>query len=183
MTDIKELKPRLLKTVDYLKDQLKKIRTGRANTALVENIEVEVYGSKMPINQLATVSVPEARSILIAPWDKNNIEVISKAIQAAEIGINPSVAEESIRINLPPMTEEKRKDLVKVVKDNMEKARVSVRNIRKEYVQYVDEGLRESLISEDAAERKRKEIDDVVKEINEKIEKMGEDKEKEIMTV
>lgn len=178
-----EIKKRAQKSLEYLKEQLKGIRTGRANAALVENIEVEVYESTMPLKQLATISVPEARSILIAPWDKTTLEPIEKAILKAEIGVTPSVGDDSIRINLPTMTEEKRKELVKVVKDELENARVSVRNIRKELLQELEKTNDEENVSEDDEKRQREEIDQAVKKINEEIEEIGEKKESEIMSL
>ena len=180
---IVKLKPRLQKTVDYLRDKLKQIRTGRANTAIVENIKVEIYDSQMPISQLATISVPDARTILVAPWDKTVLEPIEKALQKADIGGTPSVGEDSIRISLPEMSEERRKELVKVVKAEVEKARISVRNIRKEFIQDVDQKAQDGVLPEDAKDRIRKEIDDMVKEFNGQIEEIGEKKESEIMTI
>jgi len=177
---IDDLKKRLQKTLEFLKEKLKQIRTGRANIALVENVQVEAYGAKMPMNQLATITVPEAKTILITPWDKANVELIVKAIQSADIGINPSVEGESVRLVLPPMTEERRKELVKVVKDELELGRISIRGARKEILQMLDktEGM-----GEDEKERIEKQVDEEVKKANEEIERIGEAKEAEIMSL
>ena len=177
---IDELKKRLQKTLEFLKEKFKQIRTGRANIALVENVQVEAYGTKMPMNQLATITVPEAKTILISPWDKANVELIVKAIQSADIGINPSVEGESVRLVLPPMTEERRKELVKVVKDELETGRISVRGARKETLQALG---RQEGMGEDEKERIEKQIDEEVRLANEEIERIGSAKETEIMSL
>lgn len=178
MTD--ELKKRLAKSLEFLREKLKQIRTGRANIALVENVSVEAYGTKMPLNQLATITIPEAKMIMISPWDKANLELIVKAIQKAELGINPVVDGDSVRLVLPPMTEERRKELVKVVKDELENSRISVRNARKEALQALDhqEGM-----GEDEKERIEKQVDEEVKKANEEIERLGTTKEAEVLSL
>lgn len=175
-----DLKKEITKTLDFLKERLKQIRTGRANTAIADNIQVEVYGTKMPLNQLATLTVPEAKTILISPWDKSNLGIIAKAIQASDLGINPVVEGDSIRLTLPPMTEERRNELVKVVKDELENARVSIRNERKKALQALE---RDSAESKDAKERIEKQIDEDVGKANEEIGRLGEAKESEITSL
>lgn len=177
---IDDLKKKLAKSLEFLREKLKQIRTGRANTAIVENVQVAAYGTKMPINQLATLTIPEAKTILITPWDKANLEVISKAIQASEIGINPTVESDSIRLNLPPMTEDRRKELVKVVKDELENARISVRNERKQTLQAID---RITDMGKDEKERLEKQVGEEVKKANDEIESIGSAKETEIMSL
>lgn len=180
--DPESIKPQLQKSVDFLKDRLKQIRTGRAEASLVEHIKVNVYGTKLPLNQVATISVPEPKTILITPWDKNNIEAIVKALQESEIGVNPSVSENSIRLILPPLTEERRHELVKVVKEEVEAVRISIRNIRKKWMKEYEEEVKKQNISKEEKERVEKQIDDIVHTFNEQVEKIGKEKEMEIIT-
>ena len=130
--DEKNISLKMNKTIISFKKDLSTLRTGRANPAMLDTIKVEVYGQQMPINQLATVSVPEARLITIQVWDKSNIQFIDSAIKKSELGINPQIDGQIIRVRIPDLTEERRKELIKIIKTMAEKGKVSVRNIRRE---------------------------------------------------
>ena len=181
--DPDSIKPKLQKSVDFLIDQLKQIRTDRANVSLVEHIEVEAYGTKMPINQLATISIPDPRTILITPWDKSNIEPIVKAIQTSNLGINPVVLEDGIKLVLPPMTAERRQELIRIVKQEVENARVAIRNIRKEWMKKYDEEAEKLNISKEERRKVEEKIDRIVGEFNEQVNKIGDQKESELSSV
>jgi ribosome recycling factor len=179
--DISDLKRRMQGAVDALKHDLTGLRTGRASAALVDGIQVEVYGANMPLNQVATVSVPEARLISIQVWDRSNINPVEKAIRNANLGINPVSDGQTIRLPIPDLTEERRKELAKLVGQYAEKARVAVRNVRRDGMDHLKQDEKKGDISED--ERKRLETDvqkltdDVIKEIDE----ASAAKEKEIL--
>ena len=137
------------KSIQSLRKDISTLRTGRANTNMLDTIKVDVYGQSMPINQLATVSVPEARLISIQVWDKTNIGLIESAIQKSELGINPQTDGQMIRLKIPDLTEERRKDLIKILKNMGEKSKVSVRNIRREANDELKKKLKDKIISED----------------------------------
>jgi ribosome recycling factor len=171
------------KTVDHLKSELATLRTGRANSALVENLMVDYYGTPTPLIQIAQISVPEARVIAIQPYDKNALRDIEKAIQTSNIGITPANDGNFVRLNIPPMTEDRRKELVKVVGQMSEKARVSVRNIREEIWKEIQKMEKDGKISEDDKIAGKEELQKVVDKFNEEIKKIVETKEKEVMTI
>jgi ribosome recycling factor len=188
MTEIKSLneilddmKKRMTKSIDVFKTELNKVRTGRASTTLVEHIKVDYYGTQTPLVQLATISVPEPRTILIQPWDITAISSIEKAIRQSDLGINPSNDGKVIRIAIPHLTEERRKELVKHIAKTAEEYRVAVRQIRKDTNNLVKEGEKGKKITEDEAKKSLTKIqeitDDFIKKINETLEK----KEKETM--
>ena len=171
------------KSIQALKKDISTLRTGRANTNMLDTIKVDVYGQLMPINQLATVSVPEARLISIQVWDKGNINLLESAIQKSELGINPQTDGQMIRLRIPDLTEERRKDLIKILKNMGEKSKVAIRNIRREANEELKKKLKEKLISEDDLKNFEKNTQQLTDTSVEKIEKILSDKEKEISQI
>ena len=174
---------RMARSIEAFKKDLGKIRTGRASFSLLDGIKVDYYGTPTPLPQVGTLSVPESRMITVTPWDAKMVGPIEKAIQACGLGLNPSNDGKMVRIPIPPLTEERRKDLVKVVKKMAEDARISVRNIRRESLEKVKEREKKKEISEDEMkrwqDRVQKETDSYVKKIDEILKA----KEQEIMEV
>ncbi len=177
----KSAKSRMQGAVKVLEEDLASIRTGRANPALVERITVEYYGSMVPLQQLASISVPEPRSLLIRPFDSSTLNAIAKAIQASDLGIMPINDGKSVRINLPILTEERRKELVRMVHHRVEEGRIAIRNIRRDTIKELKEYEQEKLISEDERERGEKEIQKLTDEHIEVLEAIANRKEKEIL--
>ena len=179
----KDAQTRMNKSVESLRHDLTKVRTGRASTALVDHIKVNYYGSDMPLSQVATVAVADARSLTITPWEKPMVAAVEKAILASDLGLTPNTAGTVIRINLPPLTEERRKDLSKHVHAGGEDAKVAIRNIRRDANQKVKELLKEKQVSEDEASRSDAEIqkltDNAIKDVDEVVKA----KEQELMAV
>ena len=171
------------KSITSFKKDISTLRTGRANTSMLDTIKVDVYGQQMPIEQLATVSVPEARLISIQVWDKSNINLIENAIQKSELGINPQTDGQVIRLRIPDLTEERRKDLIKVLKNMGEKGKVSIRNIRREANEDLKKKLKEKIISEDENKNFEKNIQKLTDQNIENIEKISTEKEKEISQI
>ena len=171
------------KSIQSLKKDISTLRTGRANTNMIDTIKVDVYGQLMPINQLATVSVPEARLISIQVWDKGNINLIESAIQKSELGINPQIDGQLIRLRIPDLTEERRKDLIKILKNMGEKGKVSIRNIRREANEELKKKLKEKTISEDDNKNFEKNIQKLTDLNIDNIEKILSEKEKEISQI
>ncbi len=171
------------KSIQSLKRDISTLRTGRANTNMLDTIKVDVYGQLMPVEQLATISVPEARLISIQVWDKANISLIEGAIQKSELGINPQTDGQIIRLRIPDLTEERRKDLIKVLKNMGEKGKISIRNIRREANEELKKKLKDKLISEDDNKNFEKNIQKLTDQNIENIEKILTDKEKEISQI
>ena len=171
------------KSIISFKKDISTLRTGRANTNMLETIKVDVYGQLMPIEQLATVSVPEARLISIQVWDKGNISLIESAIQKSELGINPQTDGQIIRLRIPDLTEERRKDLIKILKNMGEKSKVSIRNIRREANEELKSKLKGKLISEDQNKNFEKNIQKLTDTNIQTIEKILIEKEKEIIQI
>jgi len=171
------------KSIQSLKKDISTLRTGRANTNMLDTIKVDVYGQLMPIEQLATISVPEARLISIQVWDKSNINVIESSIQKSELGINPQIDGQVIRLRIPDLTEDRRKDLIKVLKNMGEKGKVSVRNIRREANEDLKKKLKDKLISEDDNKKYEKIIQKLTDQSIENIENILAEKEKEIIQI
>ena len=171
------------KSIQSLKKDLSTLRTGRANPNMLDTIKVDVYGQMMPIDQLATVSVPEARLISVQVWDKGNITLIDSAIQKSELGINPQIDGQVIRLRIPDLTEERRKELIKVLKNMGEKGKVSVRNIRREANEDLKKKLKDKNISEDESKSFEKSIQKITDNNIENIDKILADKEKEILHI
>ncbi len=171
------------KSIQSFKKDLSTLRTGRANSNMLDTIKVDVYGQLMPIDQLGTVSVPEARLISIQVWDKANVTLIDSAIQKSELGINPQIDGQTIRLRVPDLTEERRKDLIKILKGMGEKGKVSIRNIRREANDELKRKLKEKIISEDENKSSEKNIQKLTDSNIETIDKILAEKEKEILQV
>ena len=181
--DKNEISQKMNKTIASFKKDLGTLRTGRANPAMLDLIRVDVYGQKMPINQLATVTVPESRTISIQVWDKNNVKLIDSEIQKSNLGVNPQVDGQVLRIHIPQLTEERRKELTKVLKNLGEKGKVSIRNIRRECNDNIKQLLKEKKISEDESKNYESEVQKSTDENISLIEKILAEKEKEILTL
>ena len=171
------------KSIQSLKKDISTLRTGRANTNMLDTIKVDVYGQLMPIDQLATVTVSEARLISIQVWDKANIPLIESTIQKSELGINPQTDGQIIRLRIPNLTEERRKDLIKILKTMGEKSRVAIRNIRREANEDLKKKLKDKIISEDNNKNYEKNIQKLTDSNIENIEKILIEKEKEIIQI
>ena len=171
------------KSIQSFKKDLSTLRTGRANSNMLDTIKVDVYGQLMPIDQLGTVSVPEARLISIQVWDKANTTLIDSAIQKSELGINPQIDGQIIRLRIPDLTEERRKDLIKILKGMGEKGKVSIRNIRREANEELKKKLKEKVISEDENKLFEKNIQKLTDVSIENIDKILVEKEKEILQI
>lgn len=180
---ILEAEDKMDKTVHVFDSELSKIRTGRASTALVEHISVDYYGTQTPINQLATISTPESRTILIQPWDTNAITSIEKAIMTSDLGVNPSNDGKVIRLAIPTLTEERRKELVKYVGKLAEDYRVSIRQVRKDINHKIKEAEKEQHISEDETKKNLHEVQELTDKFINKINERLEKKEKEILEI
>ena len=171
------------KSIQSLKKDVSTLRTGRANSNMLDIIKVDVYGQLMPINQLATVSVPEARTISIQVWDKQNTNLIESAIQKSELGINPQIDGQIIRLRIPDLTEERRGDLIKILKSMGEKGKIAIRNIRREANEELKKKLKDKIISEDNNKNFEKIIQNLTDQNIENIEKILSEKEKEISQI
>ena len=177
---INKTKPEMEKVISYLEKELNNIRASRATPSLVEEIIVDCFGQKFPLKQLAAISVPEPKQILIQPWDKSYIEGIAQALQKRGSGLSPVIDKESIRVNLPPLNEEYRKDLIRLVSEKEEQARRTLRKWREEAWKEVQEKTQKSEIREDDKFKAKDKLQEIIDQYNEKIEKMGENKRKEI---
>ena len=171
------------KSITSLKKDLSTLRTGRANPNMLDTIKVDVYGQLMPIDQLSTISAPEARLISIQVWDKANISLIDSTIQKSELGINPQIDGQIIRLRIPDLTEERRKDLIKVLKNMGEKGKISIRNVRREANEDLKKKLKDKLVSEDESKNFEKSIQKLTDINIENIDKILSDKEKEILQI
>ena len=171
------------KTIQSFKKDISTLRTGRANPSMLDMIKVDVYGQLMPINQIATVSVPEARLITIQVWDKSNVSLIDSSIQKSELGVNPQIDGQFIRIRIPDLTEERRKELIKILKTMAEKSKISIRNIRREANDELKNLLKNKEIAEDDEKKLEKKIQESTDEHIKKVDDKVASKEKEIMTI
>ncbi len=171
------------KCVEALRHELQRLRTGRASTALVESVKVNYYGSDMPLAQVATVAVTDARSLTITPWEKGMVGPIEKAILASDLGVTPTTAGTVIRINLPPLTEERRKDLAKHVAHEGESAKVAVRNVRRDAMQQVKDLLKAKKITEDEERRSEDEVQKLTDRFVKEIDAVAKAKEDELMAL
>jgi ribosome recycling factor len=177
----KDADHRMQKAVDALKEEMKRMRTGRAHTGLLEHLTVEYYGSHVPIKQTANLTVEDARTLVVTPWEKQMVSVIEKAIINSGLGLTPVTAGTVIRVPLPPMTEERRKELVRVVRKAAEHGRVAVRNVRHDALGDVKEMLKDKLITEDDERRAQEEIQKLTDRHVAQIDALLKDKEAEIM--
>ncbi|MFZ5819381.1 MAG: ribosome recycling factor [Chloroflexota bacterium] len=180
---LKEAEGRMNGAIQSLENDLAVIRTGRANPALVERLSVIYYDTPTPLMQLATISVPEPRTILIKPFDPSTLKTIERAILASDLGLTPNNDGKSIHLHLPPLTEERRRDLVKVVHNRLEEGRVAVRNIRRDSHNDMRDFEKEKMISEDDLKRGEEDLQKLTDRFVEEINKRGREKEKEIMEV
>lgn len=180
---IDQTKVKMVAALDHFKNELKNLRTGRASTGLVEHISVEVYGSPMRIKDIASISTPEPRLILIAPFDPQNSAGIAKAIERANLGFVPIVDANAVRIKVPPMTEETRKKMVKVLHEELEKAKVAIRNIRRDANDLVRRQKAAGELAEDVMKKTEKGVQELTDKFCKEAEEVGEKKEKEITTI
>ena len=174
---------RMDKTIDALKNHIAKIRTGRAHTSLLDGITVSYYGVDTPLNQVANIGIEDARTLKVTVFDKSAIQSVEKAILTSDLGLNPVVAGTDMRIPLPPLTEERRKELVKVVRAEIEQGRISVRNIRRDANSDIKEYLKEKEISEDEARKAEDDIQKLTDDHIKRIDQLMVEKEKELMEV
>lgn len=180
---INNLKPELTKTVEYLKNELNALQVGRATSTTVEDIEVDVYNSKMPIKQLAAINVPDPKQIVIQPWDKDIIKDIEKAIRDSKLNFSPVVDGDVIRLNIPPLNEERRKDLVKILKEKLEECHISIRRQREEAWKIIQELEKEKKITEDNKFKAKDELQKLVDDFNKQIDEIGQRKENEVLRI
>ncbi len=179
----KDAQTRMAKSIEALRHALVKIRTGRASAALVDHLKVNYYGSDMPLNQVASVVVSDARTLTITPWEKQMVGPVEKAILASDLGLTPNTAGTTIRLNMPALTEERRRDLTKVVHSEGEDAKVAVRNIRRDANQQAKELLKEKLISEDDERKAEEEIQKITDKAIKDVDEVVKAKEVELMAV
>jgi ribosome recycling factor len=179
----KDATVRMQKCVAAFKEQLKKLRTGRAHTSLIEHIKVDYYGSEMPLNQVANIATEDARTLTVSPWEKAMVPVIEKAIYKSDLGLTPNTAGQIIRIHMPALTEERRRDIIKMVKGEAENARVAVRGVRREVNTALEEMLKEQLIAQDDDRRAQEDIQKLTDKHVADIDHAMAEKEKELMQV
>jgi len=182
-TIINKIKPELEKAMGRFKEEMGTLRTGRATPALIETVEVECYGARQPLKQLAAISAPEPRLLTVQPWDASIVKEIEKAISSSRSGLSVTGAGELIRISVPPLNEESRKELVRNLKQKMEASRISIRALREAAWKEIQDGERAGTIREDDKFRGKDELQKIIDEYNKKIDDFGGVKEKEIMTV
>jgi ribosome recycling factor len=174
---------RMGKAIDALRRDLATIRTGRASPSLVERLPVDYYGSSTPLNQLAGISVPEPRMLVIQPWDRGSMAAIEKAIRKSELGLNPTNDGQVVRIAIPALTEERRRQLVKLVHGHVEEGKVALRNIRRDAMTHIKELLAEKLIGDDDERRAEQQVDEITRRYVSDAERVGKAKEQEVLEV
>lgn len=180
--EIKEdAKTRMGKSIEALKSELTKLRTGRAHTSLLDHLVVEYYGSDVPISQVATIAISDARTLTVTPWEKNMVQPVEKAIMSSDLGLNPATSGTNIRVPLPPLTEERRKDMIRIVRNEGEGARVAIRNIRRDANGDFKSLLKEKEITEDELRRAEEQIQKLTDEFIAEVEKHIVEKEKDLM--
>lgn len=181
--ELKETEDKMSKAISVMKEEFSSVRTGRASPSLVEKIEVDYYGTKTPLNQLAGISVPEARLLVISPYDKNAMSDIDKAIQASDLGITPNNDGTVIRLVFPQLTEERRKELIKVVKEKAEEGKVAIRNVRRHTKDDLEKRQKDGELSEDDLHRAEKELQRLTDSYTQQVDELVEHKEKELLEV
>lgn len=179
----KDATARMQKSVETLRQELKRLRTGRAHTSLLDHIRVDYYGSHVPISQCAAIAVSDSHTLTVTPWDKNMVQPIEKAIIASDLGLNPVTAGTVIRVPLPPLTEERRRELIKVVKHEAELARVAVRNVRRDAIHHLKELLKERKVTEDQERRAQDEMQKLTDKYIAEVDKVLGEKEAELLEV
>ena len=180
---LNQTEAKMKKTTEALRHHLSSIRTGRASPGLVEHLHVEYYGSEMPLNQLANISAPEARMLVIQPWDKGAMKAIEKAIQHSDLGLNPNNDGQVIRLSIPALTEQRRKDLVKMVKKEVEEQKVSLRNVRRDAQTELKKLESDKQISEDELKRAQEKLEQLMSTYSKELDQLGQSKEHEVMEV
>lgn len=180
---IQEAEQGFEQALEHFTKELKNLRTNRATAELVEDIRVEAYGQNMELKGVASITIPDAKTIQIEPWDKNLVKDIEKALMNSGLGITPKVAGMSVHLNLPPMTEENRKELVKLIGQKEEQARITIRNLREEVRDQITRDEKAKTISEDEKYQAQEKLDEVVGKYNKKIEEIAKEKEKDVMTI
>jgi len=180
---LSETSKKMGKAIDVMKRELATIRTGRATPAIVDHIKVDYYGVPTPLNQIATISVPEARLLLIQPWDRQALSSMEKAILKSDLGLNPSNDGNMIRLRIPQLTEERRKDLIRVVRKRVEEGRVALRNVRRSALEEIRELEREKEISQDEQKRAQERLQELTDNFIEEVDKVGRGKEEELLEV
>jgi len=179
----KDAGDRMAKSVASLKQELTKIRTGRAHTSLLDHLTVEYYGSQVPLNQVSNVGVEDSRTLTVTPWEKDMVPVIEKAIMGSDLGLNPQSAGTVIRVPLPPLTEERRKDMIRVVRHEAEGGRIAIRNIRRDAIHDIKELMKEKMIGEDDEHRAEDEIQTITDKYIAQVDQELAEKESELMEV
>jgi ribosome recycling factor len=179
----KDATARMQKSVQALQAELKKHRTGRAHPSLIEHLKVDYYGNDVPLQQVAAISIEDARTLVVSPWEKGTVQAIERAIHKSDLGLTPNTAGTVIRIPLPPLTEERRRDLIKVVRHEAENARVSVRNVRRDVIADLKERLKKKLVSQDDERRAQDEVQKLTDRFIGEIDQVLAAKEKEILHV
>jgi len=179
----KDAGSRMAKSVAALRQELTKIRTGRAHTSLLDHITVEYYGSEVPLNQVSNVGVEDSRTLTVTPWEKDMVAKIEKAIMGSDLGLNPATAGTVIRVPLPPLTEERRKDMIRVVRNEAEGGRIAIRNIRRDAIHDINELLKEKMIGEDDERRAEEDIQTITDKYIAEIDHVLAEKESELMEV
>jgi len=179
----KSAEQKMLKTIDALKHDYQKVRTGRAHTGLLDHIQVDYYGSMMPINQVANVTLADARTIAVQPWEKKMVPLVEKAIRDSDLGLNPATSSDMIRVPMPPLTEDRRKDLIKVVRHEAENARVAVRNVRRDANEHLKKLLKDHAISEDDERHAQTDVQKLTDRYIAEIDKVLQAKEADLLAV
>jgi ribosome recycling factor len=179
----KDAADRMAKCVVALKNELKKLRTGRASTSLLDQVRVDYYGSEVPLQQVANVAVEDSRTLTVVPWEKQMVPAIEKAIMKSDLGLNPATAGTVIRVPLPALTEERRRDLSKVVRHEGENAKVAIRNVRRDVMHELKEMLKEKLVSEDVDRKAQEEVQKLTDKHVAEVDQVVAEKEKELMQV
>ena len=179
----KNAETKMSKSVDSLKTDLAKVRTGRANPGILDHVQVEYYGNPTPINQVANISLIDGRTISVQPWEKKMVNAVEKAIRDSDLGLNPSSVGDIIRVPMPPLTEERRKEMVKLVKTEGEDAKIAVRNIRRDANEYLKKMVKDKACSEDDERRAQDDIQKLTDKYVKQIDGLLAEKEKEVMTV
>ena len=180
---LEDARKRMSKSIDALREEMSKIRTGRAHTSLLEHITVSYYGTEVPLSQAANIAVEDARTLSVTPWERNMVPVIEKAIMQSDLGLNPATAGQVIRVPLPPLTEERRKDLIKIVRHEAEQAKVAVRNIRRDANSDLKSLLKEKEITEDDERRAEEAIQKLTDRFVAQIDEVLKSKEKDLMEI
>jgi len=177
----KDAAERMKKSIEAVRDELRRLRTGRAQTSLLEHITVEYYGSDVPINQVGSVSVEDARTLIVSPWEKNMVSAVEKAILTSDLGLTPMTAGTVIRVPLPPMTEERRRDLVKVVRSEGENGKIAIRNIRRDALSDIRDMLKDKMVTEDEERKAQDDIQKLTDKYVAEVDVLLAEKETEIM--